>query len=94
MSNVSIRYFGVLISLVETNPGLAFMTSGILLTISAQVNSTVDGCLTVTVVSGSPIIVHSFLSNSSGAYTLPIHSASKIIPSSVSAVTTYLELDF
>ena len=41
--------------------------SGNLFTILAQVNSTVAGLFTVIVVSGSPIIVHSLISNSSGA---------------------------
>lgn len=66
------------------------MTSGNLLTIVAQVSSTVAGLLTVIVVSGSPITVHSFLSNSSGPYTFPIHSYSIIIPSLVVVVTTAL----
>ena len=48
-------------------PALALITSGILFTIVAQVNSTVEGLLITKVVLGSPIIVHSFLSNSLGA---------------------------
>ena len=71
-------------------PGFAFSTSGILFTIVAQVSSTVAGFSTVIVVVGSPSTVQTFLSNSSGAYTFPIHSVSITIPSSVSVVTTAL----
>ena len=67
-----------------------FITSGILFTTEAQVNSTVAGFATVIVVSGSPYTVHSFLSYSSGEYTFPIHSLSIVIPSSVCVVTTAL----
>jgi hypothetical protein len=52
----------------------------------AHVNSTVAGFSTTIVVSGSPITVHSFLSNSSGPYTFPMHSLSIIIPSSVKVI--------
>ena len=63
---------------VGTYPGLEFITSGILFTTEAQVSSTVAGFATTIVVSGSPYTVHSFLSNSSGAYTFPMHSLSII----------------
>ena len=56
----------------------------------AQVSSTVAGLLITRVVSGSPYTVHSFLSNSSLLYTLPIHSVYKVIPSLVSVVTIAL----
>ena len=75
---------------VDTYPGLPFITSGIRFTIVAHVSSTVAGRFTVIVVSGSPYTVHSFLSKSVSANTLPIHSYSKMIPSSVSVVTTAL----
>ena len=42
-------------------PGSAFITSGILLTTVAQVNSTVAGFSTVIVVVGSPSTVQTFL---------------------------------
>ena len=64
--------------------------SGILFTTVAHVSSTVAGLSTVIVVVGSPSTVHTFLSNSSGAYTLTTHSVSTTIPSSVSFVTTAL----
>ena len=83
-------YVGSPSLLVGINPGGAFNTSGIRLTMLAHVNSTVLGCFTVIVVSGSPIIVHSLKSTSSLAYTLPIHSASIIFPYSVSEVTMAL----
>ena len=57
-------------------------------TMVAQVISTVAGRLTETVVSGSPIKVQSLRSNSSGANTLPTHSVTRVMPSSVSGVTT------
>ena len=66
------------------------ITSGILFAISAQVSLTVSGLLITNVVSGLPYIVHSFLSNSSLLYTLPIHSASMMIPSLVSNVVIAL----
>ena len=47
-------YVAIGILLVGIKPGSALITSGILLTILAQVNSTVLGSLMVIVVSGSP----------------------------------------
>ena len=64
------------------------MRSGRRLTTVAQVSSTVAGRLMTTWVSGSPMSVQMFWSNSSGAYTLPMHSDSMVTPSSVSVVTT------
>ena len=58
------KYFISPILDVGTNPLGALITSGILFTIVAQVNSTVEGLLITKVVLGSPIIVYSFLSNS------------------------------
>src|SRR5699024_10110581 len=75
---------------VVVYPGAPFITSGILLTIVAQVNSTVDGLSTTMLVFGSPSILHAFLSKSSFEYTFPIHSVSIVIPSFVFVVTTAL----
>ena len=74
---------------VGTYPAGALIKSGILLTIEAQVISTVAGLFTTTVVVGSPSTVQVLVSNSSGAYTFPIHSLSITIPSLV-VVTTAL----
>ena len=71
-------------------PASAFITSGTLFTTVAHVSSTVLGFSTVIVVVGSPSTVQTFLSNSSGAYTFPIHSDSIVIPSLVSVVTIAL----
>ena len=57
-------YFNSPILDVGTYPAGAAITSGILLTIEAQVSSTVAGLVTTNVVSGSPYTVHSFLSKS------------------------------
>ena len=85
-----LRYFISPICDVGINPGFEFSTSGILFTIVAQVNSTVLGLSITSSVLGSPYTVQRFQSNSSFEYTLPIHSVSNVIPSSVSVVTTAL----
>lgn len=70
-------YFSSPIWEVGINPGSDAITSGILFTIVAQVSSTVAGLSTTNVVVGSPSTVHVFLSQSVGAYTLPMHSLSE-----------------
>ena len=72
---------------VGTKPAEHLITSGILLTIVAHVSLTVSGLETTNLVVGSPSTVQSFVSTSPSAYTLPIHSASIIIPYSVVPVT-------
>ena len=64
------------ISSVGIYPGFAFMTSGILFTMLAQVNSTVFGLFIISAVFGSPWIIHSFLSNSSNISSAPCAFAS------------------
>ncbi len=58
------------------------------LTTVAQVCSTVAGLTTWNSVSGSPSILQSHISPSSGPYTLPMHEVSMVSPCIVSVVTT------